>query len=173
MSTTSYPPLPLKDWEPTKITLHLFCQIVGKIRMELMPKQNHWWHVPLYVNTRGLTTGSIPLVDQRFEIELNFVDHKLSVATSEGAHKSFLLKEGLSVASFYQQLFSILDELKIDVNIRAKPYDHESTIPFADDNEHHSYDQGLPGTTLLAQFRFGSNTIFWQSRPRYVRGQSG
>ncbi len=141
MKTKSYPPLPLKDWEPTKITLHLFAQIVGKIRMELMPKQNHWWHVPLYVSTRGLTTDSIPLDGRLFEIEFNFVNHKLSVTTSEGTQKSFLLNDGLSVASFYKQLFTILDELNIDVNILAKPFDHESTIPFAEDEEHNSYDK--------------------------------
>lgn len=141
MKTEYYPLLPLKDWEPTKITLHLFAQIVGKIRMELMPKQNHWWHVPLYVSTNGLTTDSIPLDGRLFEIEFDFVDHKLRVTTSEGTQKSFLLSDGLSVASFYEQLFTILDELNIDVNILAKPFDHESTIPFAEDEKHNSYDK--------------------------------
>lgn len=137
----AFPALPLKEWELTKKTLHLFAQIVGKVRMELMPKQNHWWHVPLYVDTQGLTTGSIPINGRRLEITLDFVDHQLSVVTSEGAQKSFALKDGLSVASFYQQLFGIFDELDIDIDILAKPFDHESTIPFAEDDEHQSYDK--------------------------------
>jgi len=141
MKNKSFPPLPLEEWEPTKKTLHLYAQIVGKVRMELMPKQNHWWHVPLYVDTRGLTTDSIPINDRRFEITFNFVDHRLSVVTSEGTQENFVLKDGLSVASFYKQLFTLLDTLNIDVNILAKPYDNESTTPFAEDNEHHSYDR--------------------------------
>lgn len=139
--TTSYPSLPLNDWIDTKRTLHLYVQIVGKIRLKLMPKQNHWWHVPLYVNTQGLTTGAIPLDGDRLEILFNFIDHKLIVATSNGAIKDFQLVDGLSVASFYKQLFTILDELDIAVKILAKPYDNESTIPFAEDEEHYSYDK--------------------------------
>lgn len=137
----AFPALPLKDWEPTKKTLHLYAQIVGKVRMELMPKQNHWWHVPLYVDTRGLTTNSIPINGRRFEISFDFVDHQLSIVSSEGTSKSFALRDGLSVASFYNNLFAILDELGIEVEILAKPYDNESTIPFAEDVEHHHYDK--------------------------------
>lgn len=139
-SDASFPPLPLNEWEPTKKTLHLYAQIVGKIRMELMPKQNHWWHVPLYVQTRGLTTGSIPLEGRQFEITFDFIEHCLRVVTSEGADKSFSLRDGLSVASFYKNLFSILDELDIAVDILAEPYDHESTTPFAEDEQYHHYD---------------------------------
>ena len=109
--------------------------------MELMPKQNHWWHVPLYVQTEGLTTGAIPFDERRFDITFDFADHKLNVAASEGIQKSFPLVEGLSVADFYKKLFSILDELDIKVEIQAKPFDHESTIPFAEDKLHHSYDK--------------------------------
>lgn len=141
MKIEPFPPLPLEEWEPTKKTLHLYAQIVGKVRMKLMPKQNHWWHVPLYVDTRGLTTDSIPINGRRFEITLDFVDHQLTIDTSDGIQKRFALKDGLSVASFYEQLFDLLDELNIDVNILAEPYDNESMIPFAEDHEHHSYDQ--------------------------------
>jgi hypothetical protein len=145
MKNESFPPLPLNQWEPTKKTLHLFCQIVGKIRMKLMPKQNHWWHVPLYVDTHGLATGSIPIEERRFEITFDFTNHKLNLTTSEGTRKSFPLEDGLSVASFYKQLFSTLDELGIEVEILAKPFDHESTIPFAEDEQHHAYDREYVG----------------------------
>lgn len=137
----SLPDLPLHAWEPTKTTLHLYAQIVGKIRMTLMPPANHWWHVPLYVDTRGLTTGSIPLDERRLTIQFDFVDHMLRIITSVGLEKQLRLLNGLSVASFYAQLFELLDELSIDVTIRAKPYDHKSTIPFAEDEEHHHYDK--------------------------------
>lgn len=136
-----FPPLPLDEWKKTKQTLHLFVQIVGKIRMALMPKQNHWWHVPLYVSTRGLTTDSIPLGRRRFEITFDFTDHKLHIIASEGAQKSFPLEDGLTIASFYRQLFSILDELNIEVNILAKPYDQPFDTPFAEDFEHAQYDK--------------------------------
>ena len=139
--TETYPPLPLDEWESTKKTLHLFAQIVGKIRMSLMPDLNHWWHVTLYVSTRGLTTGSIPVDGRRFTIEFDFTNHKLVVNASDGTEQSFPLEDGLSVAEFYEHLFSILDSLDIDVDILAEPYDHESTTPFAEDKEHRSYDK--------------------------------
>jgi len=141
MKSKRYPKLPLAEWEPTKQTLHLFAQIVGKVRMELMPKENHWWHVPLYVTTQGLTTRSIPLKDKHIEIIFDFIDHKLRVITSDGKLKSFDLEDGLTVASFYNQFFAILDKLDVDVTINAEPFDHESTIPFAEDDKHDAYDQ--------------------------------
>lgn len=110
--------------------------------MQLMPKQNHWWHVPLYVQTWGLTTGAIPLDERRFEITFDLVNHQLTVTTSKGIQKSFILRDGLSVASFYGQLFSILDDLNIEIEILAKPYKHKSITPFAWDEEHKSYHQG-------------------------------
>ncbi len=141
MKTESFPPLPLKEWESTKQTLHLFVQIVGKIRMELMPEQNHWWHVPLYVDTHGLTTGSIPLNVRRFEIIFDFADHELKISANEGDRRSFPLEDGLTVASFYKQLFTILDELDVAVDILAKPYDQPFDTPFAEDQEHAQYNE--------------------------------
>lgn len=141
MSAEPLPPLPLNEWKPTKQTLHLYAQIVGKIRMELMPKQNHWWHVTLYVNTRGLTTGSIPLEGRRFEINFDFVDHRLKVRTSKGQQEGFDLYDGLSVAEFYENLFSILDEFGIEADILAKPYDQPFDTPFPEDRDHARYDK--------------------------------
>ncbi|HEX6982514.1 MAG TPA: DUF5996 family protein [Balneolaceae bacterium] len=140
-SSNQFPPLPLNEWEDSKKTLHLYCQIVGKIRMELSPPQNHWWHVPLYVNTQGLETGSIPNQNHRFEINFNFIDHRIAVSTSLGDEKRFNLHDGLSVADFYQKLFSILDDFNIKADILAKPYDQPFNTPFAEDREHARYDK--------------------------------
>ncbi|KPJ92086.1 MAG: hypothetical protein AMJ55_10340 [Gammaproteobacteria bacterium SG8_15] len=137
---TKLPNLPVEEWEETKNTLHLFMQIVGKIRLALFPKQNHWWHVPLYVSSRGITTRSIPYNDKPFEIAFDVIDHQLKITCSSGQTKSFPLA-GQSVASFYHNVFSNLQELGIEVSIIAKPYDVPfSTIPFADDTQHASYD---------------------------------
>lgn len=136
-----FPPLPLDEWKDTKQTLHLFVQIVGKIRMELTPPQNHWWHVPLYVNTRGLGTSSIPNNGHRFEINFDFITHQVSVATSLGQRDAFDLHDGLSVSEFYKNLFTIMDDFDIEVDILSKPYEMPFDTPFAKDHEHDQYDK--------------------------------
>ena len=83
--TDLWPPLPYEEWEPTKQTLHRFAQIVGKVRMSLVPFRNHWWHVTLYVSAHGVTTGPMPYGDMTAEIEFDFVDHHLHVRTSRGS----------------------------------------------------------------------------------------
>ncbi len=103
-SPAVFPPLPLEDWEQTKHTLHLFLQIVGKLRLVTHPKINHWWHVTLFVSTQGLTTGPIPYQDLLFEIEFNFLEHVLTVRTSAGQARKVPLRK-LSVADFYKQHF--------------------------------------------------------------------
>lgn len=133
------PELPLDGWADTKDTLHLCCQIVGKIRMALHPKQNHWWHVPLYVSARGLTTRAIPWRGGHVEIAFDFLDNKLVVTTADGAVESFEL--GASpVCDFNDWLFAALIRCGIEVSIVGKPYDHTSTLPFAEDNEHAAWD---------------------------------
>jgi len=141
MESEKFPPLPLAEWEDTKQTIHLFTQIVGKIRKKLTPHQNHWWHVPLFVNTRGLGTRTIPYNDHHFEINFDFVDHQLMVMTNRGMKKSFNLHDGLSVSQFYNKLFGILDDFEIEVQILAKPYDQPFDTPFAEDTIHKSYDK--------------------------------
>jgi hypothetical protein len=139
-----FPPLPLEEWEDTKNTLHLFLQIVGKVKLALFPKMNHWWHVPFYVSVRGLTTGPIPYEDMIFEMEFDFRDkeHVLRIETSEGDSKTVPLK-GLSVAVFYDRVFSSLDELGIVAGIRPVPYDmpEVSTEPFPSDYQHAAYNE--------------------------------
>ena len=141
-STPLFPPLPLEDWRATKHTLHLYLQIVGKVRMALMPKRNHWWHVPLYVDAHGLTTRPIPAPDgaRVFEIRFDVLEHRLCVQSSDGGDEAFALEDGLSVAAFYRQLFEALKAIGVEANIHAEPYDHpDSTTPFADDTEHDAY----------------------------------
>ena len=135
------PPLPLEDWESTKVTLHLWAQIVGKIRMAASPPRNHWWHVPLYVDVRGLTTRRIPSgPGASFQIDFDFVEHRLVVRTSDGALESFELHDGLSVAGFDESLHAVLRQLGIDVAIDERPFGVPITTPFPVDESHAAYD---------------------------------
>ncbi len=126
------PPLPLDNWEDTKETLHRYCQIAGKVRMELSPFRNHWWHVTLYVTTRGLSTGPIPYGpygSATFDISFDLLENKLAVTTSGEGEFSFALDE-LPVAEFYRRLFDGLRSLGIDTAINTKPFalDDEYTL---------------------------------------------
>ena len=135
------PELGLDAWEPTKNTLHLWAQIVGKVRLASAPAQNHWWNVTLYVDSRGLTTRRLRSAGTDFEVAFDFVDHALVVRTTRGEVRSFSLEDGLSVAGFYERLFATLGELGIDVRIQAVPYGVPFETPFAEDEEHASYDR--------------------------------
>lgn len=137
----TWPEIPLLDWEETKDTLHLFLQILGKIRLRLMPRKNHWWHATLFVSAQGITTGPMPCNGKTLELEINLLNHYLYIKTSEGEEKKIALYNGLSVGNFYRQLFQELATLNLPVKILAKPYDNKSTIPFAEDETHHQYDK--------------------------------
>ena len=141
MAITNFPEMPLDAWRPTKNTLHLFLQIVGKIRLNTHPPVNHWWHVPFYVSPRGLTTRAIPYEGGSFEIEFDFHDHELKMRTSDGRVEDFALYDGLSVADFYASVFANLAKLGIHPKIWSVPYEAPSTTPFATDHENHSYDK--------------------------------
>lgn len=138
---TLFPALPLAEWTKTKETLHRYLQIVGKLRLSLMPKNNHWWHITLYVTNTGIATGAIPNKDFTFEVAFDFIDHKLIVSTSKGEHRSFELKDGLSVADFYNKIKNILSDLDIKFNIKAEPFDLSDSIPFSECTMHNSYDK--------------------------------
>jgi hypothetical protein len=140
-SRPELPALRLEDWEPTKDTLHLWAQIVGKIRMASSAPRNHWWHAALYVDVRGLTTRRMHARGGvTFQIDFDFVDHRLVVRTNRGEIESFPLVDGLSVAAFDEQLHGVLRRLGIDVRIREEPYGVAMTAPFPADGEHASYD---------------------------------
>lgn len=122
LSQMELPPLPLEEWEDTKKTLHRYAQVVGKIRMELSPSMTRWWHVTLYVTTRGLTTGPIPHPAGTFDISFDLIDNRLKVTTSENSHFSFALDD-LPVADFYNRLMQGLGSLGIYVSINTRPFD--------------------------------------------------
>jgi Family of unknown function (DUF5996) len=136
------PELPLAAWEETKETLHRWIQIVGKVRLASTASRNHWWHVPLYVDVRGLTTRRMHSPGGvGFEIDFDFVDHRLVIATNGGAVESFELVDGLSVAEFDRKLHATLDRLDVDVAIRETPYRLPTATPFPADREHAAYDR--------------------------------
>ncbi|MEO1050975.1 MAG: DUF5996 family protein [Bacteroidota bacterium] len=135
-----FPPLPLEAWEDSKITLHLWLQIIGKIKLDLMPKRNHWWNITFHVSSKGLTSGPIPHEKGSFHFEFDFLSHRLEVATSWGSSESFELKNGLTVAAFHQQVFSILENLGIKAEIVAVPYDHPCEEPFQECETYQSYN---------------------------------
>jgi len=135
------PQLRLADWRATKDTLHLFSQIVGKIRLATTPPRSHWWNAPLYVDVRGLTTRRLHVHDTTFEIVIDFVDHALIVRTDDGRTRSFELGNGLPVADFDARIHAILRELDIDVEIKEEPFGVPMTTPFAQDVQHASWDR--------------------------------
>lgn len=136
---TAWPALELEAWEPTRDTLHLWTQVVGKVRMALAPPVNHWWHVPLYVGARGLTTTAIPYGRGGFEIGFDFVDHRLVIACSDGGQRVVKL-EPRSVADFHAEVMARLRELGIEVRIWPVPVEIADPIPFPDDTVHAAYD---------------------------------
>jgi len=138
--TLELPELPLEAWEPTKITLHLWAQVVGKIRMASVPPANHWWHVPLYVDVRGLTTRRMHRGGVTFDITFDFVEHRLVLRTAAGTTSSFPLTDGLSVAEFDAKVHALLGEAGVDVAIREEPFGVPMTTPFPEDREHAAYD---------------------------------
>ncbi|TPG33814.1 DUF5996 family protein [Mycolicibacterium hodleri] len=127
------------DWASTRDALHMYTQIVGKIRMAHSPLINHWWQVPLYVSARGLTTSTIPYGIEAFDIEFDFVDHQLVIRTSTGATARVSL-EPTSVAEFYAQTLGTLAELGVQTHISARPNEVDPALPFARDTVRRPYD---------------------------------
>ncbi len=134
-----WPSLRLADWKPTCETLHRYAQILGKIRLGLAPPLNHWWHVPLYVSARGLTTSAIPYRGAAFELALDLVGHDLVVTTSAGDEKRLPLLPR-SVAAFHAELLELLGALGIEVRLWRMPVEIPDPIPFDEDEVHASYD---------------------------------
>lgn len=141
LTNIELPPLPLEDWIATKNTLHLYCQVIGKIKLKLMPYKNHWWHAALYVNARGIGTSPIPYKDKLIEFNFDFCAHRLIITTTHSEIEIIELKDGLCVSQFYKQVFDALDRLNVQVKILARPYEFETQTPFAEDNQHCSYDK--------------------------------
>jgi Family of unknown function (DUF5996) len=159
-----WPALPLEEWEATYHTLHMWTQIVGKIRLALTPLQNHWWNTALYVNTRGLTTSPIPYRGRTFEIQFDFVDHRLELRT-ETSERAFALSQK-SVAAFYRELFSLLRELGIDVRINPKPQEVPNPIPLDQDDTHAAYDPEF--ANRLWRILRSTDIVFQEFRARFI-----
>ena len=163
--TETWPALPLEAWQDTYATLHMWTQVVGKIRKTLTPLENHWWNVPLYVCARGLTTSPIPYGAQVFEMRFDFIDHALLIESSSGAVKRIGL-EPRSVADFYRETMAALHAMDIDVKIHASPDEVPNPIPFDEDVSHKSYDREYAHRfwrVLLA-----SDTVFKKFRARFI-----
>ena len=134
-----WPPLPFEEWKETCGTLHMWTQVVGKIRLTLSPWTNHSWHVTLYLTARGLTTSPIPHRAHSFEMAFDFIDHQLRIERSDGAQGTVELKPR-SVADFYRAVMEVLEELDLGVSINTSPNEVEDPIPFEKDETHRSYD---------------------------------
>jgi hypothetical protein len=140
LAPEAWPPLPVASWSTTRDTVHLWTQIVGKTRLALAPMQNHWWNVPLYVNSVGLTTSLMPVgVRAGVEIVFDFVGHQLVLALTDGRRRHLQLAPR-TVADFYAEYLRKLAELDVDVNLNPMPAEIAGAIPFPDDTAHGSYD---------------------------------
>lgn len=161
MHDAEWPPLRYADWADTCATLHMWTQVVGKIRMARTPPVNHWWHVTLYVTSRGLGTSPIPDGERTFEIDFDFVDHRLLITTSDGEARQFKLQP-MTVAAFYVRVMTALEELGIEVAINTLPSEVDDPVRFEEDTRHASYDADaatrfwrvlLSGCQVINRFR--------------------
>jgi Family of unknown function (DUF5996) len=139
LADRAWPRLRVDDWAGTRETLHMWVQIVGKIRLAHAPLVNHWWQVPLYVSPRGLTTSAVPYGSGAFDVEFDFVDHVLHVRTSDGGTRRIAL-EPMPVAEFYVRVGQALEDLAVPTTIQGHPNEVEPAVPFASDYGHHTYD---------------------------------
>ncbi|MGW4715716.1 DUF5996 family protein [Nocardia sp. NPDC004260] len=160
-----WPALRVDDWTPTRETLHMWTQIVGKIRLSYAPLVNHWWQVTFYVSPRGLTTSAIPHPAGCFDMEFDFLDHRLHIRSSDGRDRQVAL-EPKPVAAFYAETVAALEELGIPARIEAKPNEVELAIPFADDYEHRSYDAAA--ATLFWRQLLVADRVMHEFRARFI-----
>lgn len=160
-----WPALPLASWQETYATLHMWTQIVGKVRMSLTPLVNHWWNVPLYITSRGLTTTCIPYGERSFELWFDFLRHQLMLETNDGTIKSLSLKPQ-SVADFYAQCIAMLRSVDIHVGIWPVPVEIPNPIPFEQDQTHCSYDP--ESVTTFWRILLSVEGVFQIFRARFI-----
>ena len=160
-----WPALPLASWKDTCDTLHMWTQIVGKVRLALTPKVNHWWNVPFYLSSRGLTTSPIPYDDRAFEVEFDFIDHKLHIRLSNGASKQLPLRPQ-SVADFYQEFMAALKGCGIDVHIWKIPSEVPDPIAFDVDRTHAAYDPEY--AHRFWRILLSADKVFQEFRARFI-----
>ncbi|HEX6823464.1 MAG TPA: DUF5996 family protein [Candidatus Sulfotelmatobacter sp.] len=164
-ASEGWPALPLGEWKNTYATLHMWTQIVGKIRLELTPKLNHWWNVPLYVSSRGLTTSLIPYRDRTFDMEFDFFQNQLLIRTSDPKTLAVALGPR-SVADFYHEVMAVLRSLGIEVHIWKMPVEVADPIPFDQDELHAAYD--AEQVRRLWRILLSLDAVFKVFRGRFV-----
>ncbi|OLT22078.1 hypothetical protein BJF79_15010 [Actinomadura sp. CNU-125] len=161
MGRQDWPRLRVADWHETRDTLHMWAQIVGKVRLVHAPLVNHWWNVTLYVSPRGLTTSAIPYGTGAFDVEFDFVEHRLRLRADDGTDAGFAL-EPMSVAEFHDRTMRALDRIGVEAKIQGRPNEVDPAIPFAEDDRHASYDadaahlfwrQLLQASRVMGHFR--------------------
>ena len=165
MSNHTWPQLVLEEWQDTLATLHMWTQIVGKIRLEQTPLVNHWWNVPLYVSARGLTTSPMAYQDRIFEIEFDFIDHTLRIQCSDGSLATLDLRPQ-TVADFYEEVMEALHGLGIDVKIWPMPVEITNPIRFDQDQIHKSYDADYVNRWWRALVSI--DDVFKEFRTRFI-----
>jgi hypothetical protein len=161
----AWPELPLDAWKGTCEALHRWSQIVGKVRLTLTPLVNHWWNVTFYVTSRGLTTSSIPVDDRTFEMDFDFIDHRLLFTASDGRVEGLELKRA-SVADFYGRFMEALKRLDVEVRIRTMPSEIENAVPFDQDFELRDYDPFW--VERFAQVLRQSDRVLKNFRARFI-----
>ena len=164
-SSDAWPALPLSEWADTYATLHLWTQVVGKVRLALSPRVNHWWEVPLYVSARGLTTSPIPYPKGVFEIQFDFIDHRLDLTTSNGEIKHMRL-EPRTVADFHADLMSTLRALGIVAHVWTMPAEIPNAIHFEKDITHGAYDAKY--ANALWRILVSTDAVFKEFRSRFI-----
>jgi hypothetical protein len=160
-----WPALPLASWQETCETLHMWTQIVGKVRLALMPSANHWWHVPLYVNSRGLTTAAIPCRGSAFELQFDFIEHQLALRTAAGSEHLLPLAPR-SVAEFYGEFMKMMSAAGIEVKIWRMPVEIPNPIPFDEDVVHAAYDRGA--VERFWRILLSAQNVFQVFRSRFI-----
>jgi hypothetical protein len=161
----TWPSLPLEEWKDTCATLHMWTQVVGKIRLAQTPLVNHWWNVPLYVSARGLTTTAMPHGEKFFEMEFDFIEHELVTKSSDG-ERALIRLEPMSVATFYAKTLEMLRDLGLEVHIWKTPVEIPDPIPFDQDEQHASYDPEYAGR--LWQVLRASDKVMQEFRARFI-----
>jgi hypothetical protein len=159
------PPLPLAQWQATYDTLHMWTQMVGKVRLKQCPPINHWWGVALYVTANGLTTSPVPYSGGSFEIRFDFVDHRLLIETSGGDIRELKL-EPQSVAEFYRKFMAALNDLGIEVSIYTMPVEFPNPIPFEKDEVHSAYD--AEAVSRFWRILLWSDSVFKEFRAQFI-----
>lgn len=163
--TERWPALRYDKWRDTCETLHLWTQIVGKVKLALVPFLNEWWNVPLYLTARGMTTGIIPYQDRAFQVQFDFIDHTLTVEASDGERQTLSLTPR-SVADFYGDFMSMLRAIGIEVTITSLPVEVPNPVAFDADRTHASYDPAH--VTVWWQVQLRTKKVLQRYRSNFV-----